>query len=107
MTEQRKVPRLIVGNMQADVSDGIGCCSGIVHDISFTGLCLVDVTKRFGKKVDAYTVVATCDNRHFKFRVRRRWEEVRGPNKRMGVEIAEPPGPWIEYVRGLEAQFDT
>jgi len=99
--EKRKNPRIVVSNMQIDVSDGIGCCSGTVRDVSPVGLCLADVAKRFGKNIEAFTVVASSENRYFKFRVRSRWEQTERLGKRLGVEIHEPPGQWIEYVSSL------
>lgn len=101
--EKRKHTRIVVRNMQIDISDGIGCCSGTVRDISQLGLCLTDLAKRFGKNIDAYTAVASSEDRHFKFRVLPRWERASGLNKRVGVEIHEPPRQWIEYVLALES----
>jgi hypothetical protein len=102
--EQRKNKRIVVRNMQIDISDGIGSCSGTVCDISRVGLCLADLAKRFGKNIGAYTVVASCGNHHFKFRVRPRWEQAGRLSKRVGVEIHDPPRQWIEYVISLESK---
>jgi len=104
MGEKRRHPRLAVRNMSIDLSDGMGCCSGTVQDISLTGLCLDDITGRLGRNINIYTVVATNGHRSFKFRVRPKWEEASGLNKRMGVEIKAPTGAWLEYVRSLESQ---
>lgn len=102
--EKRKHRRIRVqGRMRIDVSDGIGSCSGDVSDVSRVGLCLLDVAKRFGKNMDAYTVVASSDGKYFKFRVRPRWEAVGRLSKKIGVEIDEAPWQWIEYVMSLEA----
>jgi len=89
--------------MRIDVSDGMGCCSATVWDISRDGLCLADLAKRFGKNADTYTAVVSSENRHFKFRVRPKWERAGGPSKRVGVEIHEPTGQWMEYILSLEA----
>lgn len=102
--EKRKNRRIVVCNMQIDISDGIGCCSGTVRDISRVGLCLADLAKRFGKNIGAYTVVASSGDHHFKFRVRPRWEHADRLSKRVGVEIHEPPRQWTEYVISLESK---
>jgi len=102
--EKRKHPRIPAHGMSIDVSDGIGCCSGDVRDVSRVGLCLVDMAKRFGKNIDAYTVVASSGEKYFKFRVRPRWERAGRLSKRVGVEIEEAPWQWTEYVMSLEAQ---
>lgn len=102
--EKRKYTRMVVHDMQIDISDGIGCCSGTVRDISRLGLCLADLAKRFGKNIDAYVAVASSDDLHFKFKVRPKWEQVGRSSKRVGVEIHEPPPGWTEYVISLESK---
>lgn len=104
-TDKRKYPRIAVRDLHFDVSDGIGCCSGNVLDVSQAGLCLADLAKRFGKGIGLYTVVVTSqDDCHWKFRVRPRWEQVGGVSKQVGVEIDAPPRQWITYVRSLESE---
>jgi hypothetical protein len=102
--EKRRYRRVVVRDMQIDISDGIGCCSGTVRDISRVGLCLAELGKRFGKNIDAYMVVASNENFHFKFRVRPKWEQAGRLRKRVGVEIHEPPPQWTEYVMSLESK---
>jgi len=90
--------------MLIDVSDGIGFCTGTVQDVSRVGLCLTDLAKRFGQDMDTYTAVASSGSEYFKFRVRPRWEQAGSVSKRMGVEITEPSGPWMDFVSRLEAK---
>ena len=101
--EQRKHPRMVVYGMTIDVSDGIGCCSGVVCDVSRVGMCLADLARKFGKKTNTYTVVASKAGRNFKFRVRPRWEVAGRLHKKVGVEIYEAPRQWTEYVLSLES----
>lgn len=105
--EKRKHPRIVVVGMSIDVSDGIGCCSGVVSDISRNGLCVSDLGAVLGKRAATYTVVASQGANHFKFRVKPRWEVVRAQSKTMGVEIAEAPSAWAEYVQTLEQPAHT
>lgn len=100
--DQRKYPRIHVRGMSIDVSDGFGCCSAAVNDVSRGGLCLADMGKRFGKKIDKYTVVATSGENHFKFQVKPRWEQIGSWNKKIGVEIDSIPWEWTAYVISLE-----
>jgi len=102
--EKRKHTRIVVRNMQIDISDGMGCCTGTVRDISRVGLCLSDLAKRFGRNIDAYVVVASSEDLHFKFRVRPKWEQAGRLSKRVGVEIHEPPTQWTEYIISLESK---
>lgn len=100
--EKRKYPRIIINGMHYDISDGIGCCSGVVHNVSQFGLCLTQIAKRLGTKTTTYTVVASQGEKYFKFRVRPRWEKIGRVSKNVGVEIDEVPRQWIEYVVSLE-----
>jgi hypothetical protein len=93
----------MISGMDVDVSDGMGCWSGTVSDISRNGLCLHDLGSVLGKKTGAYTVVASTDGVFFKFRVKPRWEVATDQYKTMGVEIAEAPSRWMEYIRSLES----
>jgi hypothetical protein len=101
--EKRRHPRIVVTGMSIDVSDGIGCWSGTVNDVSRNGLRVSDLGSMLGKKTGTYTVVASKGWTHFKFRVKPRWEVVRAQIKTMGMEIAETPGKWTEYIQTLES----
>jgi len=107
MAEQRKHQRVAVDGMSVDLSDGTGFCSGVVQDISQSGLCVADMTMRFGKNSGVFTVVAASGHRRFKLRVKPVWEESSGSTKRMGLEIREPSWAWLEYVWSLELQNTT
>ena len=102
--DQRKNIRIRIRGMSIDVSDGIGCCSGAVADVSRSGLCLADMALRFGKKISKYTVVATNGDLHFKFQVKPRWEQIGRWSKKIGVEIDNVPWQWTAYVMALEEQ---
>lgn len=100
--DQRKYPRVRVRGLSIDVSDGIGCCSAAVSDVSRGGLCLAELAKRFGKKNDKFTVVATNGENHFKFQVKPRWEQAGRWSKKIGVEIDSAPWQWTAYIMSLE-----
>lgn len=105
--DQRKYPRIRVRGMSIDVSDGIGCCSAAVTDVSRGGLCLADMALRFGSKIDRYTVVASSGDHHFKFQVKRCWERLGRWNKKIGVKIDEAPWQWTAYIMALEDRRPT
>ncbi|MBM9538038.1 hypothetical protein [Desulfobulbus alkaliphilus] len=100
--EKRKYPRIFIQGMQYDVSDGIGCCSGAVRDVSQAGLCLTRIPKRLGTRTTTYTVVASQGEKYFKFKVKPRWEKIGRLSKNIGVEIDEVPRQWTEYILSLE-----
>ena len=100
--DKRRYPRIVVRNMNVDVADGIGSCSGTVSDVSRHGLCVRDLAVNVGRRAGSYTVVVSHGNRFFKFRARPRWERADRVYKRMGLEIAEAPARWTDYVRSLE-----
>ncbi len=100
--DKRKHPRVKVDDVDIDISDGIGFCSGAATDISRFGMCLINLAKRLDKDAETYTVVASREGKNFKFKVRPKWEEVGRSSKKLGVEIDNAPRQWTEMVVSLE-----
>ncbi len=100
--DKRKHPRIPIDDLNVDVSDGFGFFSGSASDISRFGLGLVNMAKRLGKDAEKFTVVVSGQGKDFKFKVFPRWEEVEGLTKRVGVEIANAPWEWTEFVMERE-----
>jgi len=100
--DKRKHPRIPMSDISVDVSDGFGFFSGNASDISRFGLGLVNMAKRLGRDADRFTVVVSGRGQDFKFKVFPRWEEVEGLTKRIGVEIANAPWEWTEFVMQYE-----
>jgi hypothetical protein len=102
--EKRQFKRVQVDNLQIDLSDGMGCCSGQVSNISRRGLAVAEISGRFGRQADAFTAVVSDGVNHFKFRLYPCWEHPGEPNKTMGLRIAGSVPEWDSYVRKLERE---
>ncbi len=102
--EKRRYRRIAVHNMRIDISDGLGCSTGTVRDISRNGMRLDNLATRFGRKISTYILVTSIQEKNFKFRVYPRWEESSISTKTMGVEIAEVPRQWLDYIATLESR---
>lgn len=84
--------------LEADISDGKGFFSGVVHDISRFGLSISDVPKRLDRTADIYSVILDGPGTHFKLLARPIWEEDDGTHKIIGAQIENCPWTWTEFV---------
>lgn len=100
--EQRKHPRIIIDNVEADISDGKGFFSGTVLDISRFGISITDIPKRLDNSADIYSVILDGPGIHFKLLVRPIWEKENGTSKTIGAQIENSPWTWAEFVLNQE-----
>ena len=103
--EKRKYPRMEIGNLAVDVSDGIGYFPGVVSDVSRVGIGMSDLPKRLNEDVKKMTVVVSVQGEHFKMNVKPRWSTKDGTRKSVGVEIMSAPYGWTEFVMNFEPVF--
>jgi hypothetical protein len=103
--EKRKYPRMGIGNLSVDVSDGVGFFPGVVADVSRIGIGMSDLPKRLDGDVKRMTIVVSVPGEHFKMNVRPRWSTKDGVRKSVGVEIMTAPYGWTEFVMNFEPVF--
>jgi len=103
--EKRKYPRMEIGTLSVDVSDGVGFFPGVVSDVSRVGIGISDLPKRLDGDVKKMTIVVSVPGEHFKMNVRPRWSTKNGVRKSVGVEIMSAPCGWTEFVMNFEPVF--
>ncbi|MEE4313433.1 MAG: PilZ domain-containing protein [Desulfofustis sp.] len=104
--EKRKHPRMVMSNLEADISDGKGFFSGVVNDISRFGLSITDVPKRLDRSADIYSIIVDGPGTHFKLLARPIWEEDDGSYKVIGAQIENSPWTWTEFVMRHEPEVE-
>lgn len=104
--EKRKHPRMAMSSLDADVSDGKGFFSGVVHDISRFGLSISDLPKRLDSSADIYSIILDGPGTHFKLLARPIWEEDDGIRKTIGVRIENSSWTWTEFVMRHEPDHE-
>jgi hypothetical protein len=104
--EKRKHPRMVMSNLEADISDGKGFFSGVINDISRFGLSITDVPKRLDRSADIYSIIVDGPGTHFKLLARPIWEEDNGSHKVIGAQIENSPWTWTEFVMRHEPDVE-
>ncbi len=100
--EKRRHPRMATEHLSVDVVDGVGNFPGMVFDLSRSGVCITELSKKLNASVKTMTVVVSGKGRNFKMNVRPRWFADGGAWKSVGAEILNPSPEWIEFVMGFE-----
>lgn len=103
---KRRHPRIAMTGMVADISDGRGFYTGMVHDISRYGLALEDIPAKINSHVDHLTVIVDGQGGHFKLRVNPKWEDVAGRQKLIGGRIEHCSIAWTNFVMHFEPEPD-
>jgi len=104
--DKRKHSRVKTKDLAVDVSDGKGFFSGTADDISVLGICLIDMAKKLGKDADKYTLIISGHGKRFRLEAHPKWEIEEGATKTIGVEIANVPPNWIEFVENFKPKVD-
>jgi len=104
--EKRRHPRMVITNLEADISDGKGFFNGVVHDISRFGLSITALPKRLDRSADIYSVILDGPGTHFKLLARPIWEEDDGTSKTIGAIIENSPWTWTEFVMNHEPDHE-
>ena len=101
--DKRRHPRIVIENIEADISDGKGFFNGVVVDISRFGISISDIPKRLDNSADIYSVILDGPGIHFKLLVRPIWEKQNGYSKTIGAQIENSPWTWAEFVMNHES----
>lgn len=104
--EKRYYQRMAAQNLMADVSDGWGCFSGTVEDLSRKGIQLKNIPKRLNDRVKQFSIIISDGMRFFKLQARPRWARKRSISQALGLEIIKAPLGWTEFVMNLEQPAD-
>ena len=100
--DKRRHPRIVIENIEADISDGKGFFNGMVVDISRFGISISDIPQRLDNSADIYSVILDGPGIHFKLLVRPIWEKHNGTSKTIGAQIENSPWTWAEFVMNHE-----
>lgn len=103
---KRRHLRIAMTGMVADISDGRGFYTGMVHDISRYGLALEDIPVKINSHAEHLTVIVDGQGGHFKLRFSPKWETVAGRQKLIGGRIEQCSIAWTDFVMHFEPEPD-
>lgn len=99
ISEKRKTDRIDVKHMRADISDGLGTCSGLVENVSRMGLCIKNVPESLSISNALLSVVVRDQDTSYRVVARPRWEQWHPSGvKTIGAELASYPKNWNAFV---------
>lgn len=102
--DKREHPRMVMKGMAADISDGKGFFSGMVHDISRFGLSLYEVPRKIDVQSGFLTVIVVGQGDRFRLQVKPCWEKTIGLEKIIGGRIEDTSIAWADFVMRLEPE---
>jgi hypothetical protein len=100
--EKRIHPRIPLRNLSVDASDGFGFSQGRIADVSRLGLCMTDLPDSLNGQVNKMIAIIRGQGKNFKMTVRPKWSTTDGASQSVGVEIVNPSGDWMEFIRRFE-----
>jgi hypothetical protein len=90
--------RVEVQNLVANLSDGVDFFSGTVSNISRLGLLLNDIPQKLKSQGKKLSIIVTAKGRNFKMQVEQKWVSGDKSQRKMGVEILDPPLDWTVFA---------
>ena len=88
--------------VHVDISDDIGFCSAKIANISRSGICLFEASRKLRVKDDNFLIVISIQGCRFKTHVQRRWSSEKRWDASLGVELKNIPWGWRNLVSTLE-----
>ena len=91
-------PRIFVQGLSGDISDGKSSYTGVIDNISLSGMSISKLPKTVDNKAELLSVMVEGGNRYFKLLLKKCWETENEENKTIGTEIQNSPWLWNEFV---------
>lgn len=104
--EKRRHSRVTVRGLSADITDGIGCFTGTITDVSRSGFRIVDLPEKITAAASSYTVVISGPDLSYKMTVMPRWWANDIYSKSVGIHIENPPLGWTNSIIRLEPKAE-
>ena len=99
---KRKQERYLVEDITSSLADAHFCFSGMVEDVSRTGIRISNLPQKFDDSVGICICVIEAQGKNFKIEVEPRWTNDSGFLKEVGFKITNPPWNWTAFIRKYE-----
>jgi len=93
----RKHPRVFVQGLSGDISDGRSFYTGVIDNISLSGMSISKLPKTDDEN-ELFSIMVEGGNRYFKLLLKQCWEIEDKENRTIGTEIQNSPWLWNEFV---------
>jgi hypothetical protein len=92
-TSRETVAKITVGNM---------LCTGLVCNISKTGVSLKNLPKMISNEIDKLSVVISQYGVDYNLLLKPKWVELTESGKWIGAEVDSPSSDWSKFIRQTE-----
>jgi hypothetical protein len=100
-------PRVPVQGLSGDISDGKSYYTGVIENISLSGMSISKLPKTVNSKTELFSVMVEGGNRYFKLLLKKCWEIENEGERTIGTEIQNSPWLWNEFVLQCQMQQVT
>jgi hypothetical protein len=107
--DRRKSKRYQIPEFKSNLSDGNSAFFVVIEDVSKTGVGISKVPEGFDETVNKCFAVINAPLKDFTLVLQPRWvsSSGKGPYKRMGFQIENPPAEWVDFVETLKEEIRT
>jgi hypothetical protein len=105
--ERRKSRRYQTPEFKSNLSDGNSAFIVVIEDVSLTGVGVSQVPEGFDETVNKCFAVINALQKDFTLVLQPRWVSTngKGPYKRIGFQIENPPPAWLDFVEALKEEI--
>jgi len=95
---KRRHQRVEVQDLVANLSDGVDSFSGTISNISRLGILLNDIPQKLNSRGNTLSITVSTKGKYFKMQVEPKWFSGNTSERKMGVEILDPPLEWTLFA---------
>lgn len=99
--EKRHQERKEVSNLRVEISNGHGLCTGIIRNISYSGLLVDGVPLEVKDRGGIFSLTVLSNGQNYQLRAIPRWICEKDRNKTVSLKIYSVPRNWFQFVDGL------
>ena len=99
--EKRHQERKAVSNLVVEISSGHGLYSGIVKNISYSGLLIDGVPPEVTHRGEIFNLTVLSKGQNYRLRAIPRWVCGNDRNKLFNLKIFSVPRNWFQFVDSL------
>jgi hypothetical protein len=106
--EKRRHPRFSISkDTFAKITVGDTTCTGLVYNVSKTGVSLKNLPKMISNEIDKLSVVISQYGVDYNLLFRTKWVELTESGKQIGAEVDSTSADWSKFLRLIEKKGRT
>ncbi len=99
--EKRHQERKEVSDLLVEISNENGLCTGIIRNISYSGLLIEGVPQEVKRHGGIFNLSVFSNGQNYQLRAISKWVCENDRNKTLSLKIYSVPKNWFQFVDGL------